>query len=260
LIDMTHNTFSLQNGVGVFSVSVNSFTTFPNIPMGTCPTSSISCVKIGQILSVDIGIGSDGAAFARTVLLEDADASDAEVEGIVTALNPASSQFTIIPLTESASISGLTLGSSAAVHYTNATPFDVDFAQADGIQVPTAGFLFSAPAELMVGQQLQVRRNPSSSGTSINADRVRLRSSRVTGTLQSPGAPFFQLSGLPSLFSFSSPPVSQILVQTSSPPTIFAGTAISFTTLQINKSVSVRGPLFSNARTPTLVASKVVQH
>jgi hypothetical protein len=263
LIDMTHNTFSLQNGVGVFSVAVNSFTAFPNIPIGTCPTSSISCVKIGQILSVDIGIGSDGAAFARTVLLEDADASDAEVEGIVTALNPPS-QFTIVVLSETAAITGLTVGSSSTVHYTTgatgATPFDADFVQADGIPVPTA-FQFNTAAELMVGQQVQVRRNPNlSSLTSINADRVRLRSSRVTGTIPSPpGAPFFQLGSLSSLFRFSSPPVTQIQVQTS-PPTIFAGTAISFNTLAINKSVSVRGPLFPTSGNPTLVASKVVQH
>src|SRR5712691_1389882 len=143
LIDMTHNTFSFQNALGVFSLAVNSFTTFPNLPAGTCPTSSLSCVKIGEILSVDIGIGSDGTAFARTVLLEDADASDAEVEGIVTARDPASSQFTIIPLSESATITGLTVGSSATVHYTGTTPFDVDFVQADGIQVLTTGFLFS---------------------------------------------------------------------------------------------------------------------
>jgi hypothetical protein len=258
LIDMTHNTFSFQTAVGVISVAVNSFTTFPNIPAGACPTSSITCVKTGQILSVDIGIGSDGAAFARTVLLEDADASDAEVEGIVTALNPVSSQFTIIPLSETAAITGLTIGSSAAVHYTSATPFDVDFAQANGIQVPTAGFLFSGAAELMLGQQVQVRRNPSSSGTSINADRVRLRSSRITGTIQTIGAPFIQLGGLPSIFNSHS--AALIQVQTFFPQTIITGTANTFGTLGLNKSVSVRGPLFQFAGTPTLVASKVLQH
>ena len=257
LIDMTHNTFSLQNAVGVFSLAVNSLTVFPNLPAGTCPTSSLSCVKIGQILSVDIGIGSDGTAFARTVLLEDADAGDAEVEGIVTALNPGSSQFTIIPLSESAAIAGLTVGSSATVHYISATPFDVDFVQAEGIQVPTTGYLFGGAAELMLGQQVQVRRNPSSSGTSITADRVRLRSSRITGSIQPPGAPFIPLVGLPSIFSLHS--VAQIQVLTSF-QTIFAGTAVNFSTLGVGKTLSVRGPLFPNAGTPTVVVSKVLQH
>ena len=257
LIDMTHNTFSLQNALCVFSVAVNSFTTFPNLPAGTCPNSSISCVKTGQILSVDIGIGSDGTAFARTVLLEDADANDAEVEGIVTALTPGMSQFTIIPLSESTAIAGLTVGSSATVHYTGTTPFDADFVQADGIQVPTTGFLFNGPAELMPGQQVQVRRNPSSTGTSITADRVRLRSSRITGTIQSIGSSLIQLSGLPSIFTSHS--VAQIQIQTFF-QTIVAGTATSFTTLGVGKTLSVRGPLFLHAGTPTLLVSKVLQH
>jgi len=257
LIDMTHNTFSFQNAMGVFSLAVNSFTTFPNLPAGTCPTSSLSCVKIGQILSVDIGIGSDGTAFARTVLLEDADSSDAEVEGIVTALNPGASQFTMIPLSESMAITGLAVGSAATVHYTGTTPFDVDFVQADGIQVPTTGFQFSGAAELMLGQQVQVRRNPSSSGTSITADRVRLRSSRITGTIQSIGSSLIQLSGLPSIFSSHS--AAQIQVQTFF-QTIITGTATSFTTLGVGKTLSVRGPLFPNAGTTTVVASKVLQH
>jgi hypothetical protein len=259
LIDMTHNTFSFQNAVGVFSVAVNSFTTFPNIPAGACPTSSLSCVKVGQILSVDIGIGSDGAAFARTVLLEDADASDAEVEGIVTALNPVSSQFTVVVLSESANptTTGLSIGTLATVQYTGTTPFDVDFAQADGIQVPTTGFLFGGAAELMLGQQVQVRRHPTLPGTSITADRVRLRSSRITGTIQTIGAPFIHVGGLPSIFNSHS--VALIQVQTFFPQTIITGTANSFDTLALNRSVSVRGPLFPNAGTPTLVASKVLQ-
>jgi hypothetical protein len=254
---MTHNTFSFQNALGVFSIAADSLTVFLEFPAGPC---SFSCVKIGQILSVDIGIGPDGTARAQTILFEDADSSDAEVEGIVTALNPGSLQFTIIPLSNSVAITGLTVGSPATVHYTSATLFDVGFVQANGIPVPTSGFLFSSAVELMLGQQVQVRRNPSSSGTSINADRVRLRSSRITGTISSPpGAPFFQLSGLSSLFRLSSPPVTQIQVQTF-PQTIFAGTATSFTTLAINKSVSVRGPLFPTSGNPTLVASKVLQH
>jgi hypothetical protein len=108
-----------------------------------------------------------------------------------------------------------------------------------------------------LGQQVQVRRNPSSSGTSINADRVRLRSSRITGTIQSIGAPFIHVGGLPSIFNSHS--VALIQVQTFFPQTIITGTANSFGTLGLSKSVSVRGPLFPSAGTPTLVASKVLQ-
>jgi hypothetical protein len=63
---------------------------------------------------------------------------------------------------------------------------------------------------------------------------------------------------LPSIFT--PPGAAQIQVQTSSPPTIFAGTATNFQQLLVNDRVSVRGPLFANATTPTIVATKVLKH
>jgi hypothetical protein len=76
------------------------------------------------------------------------------------------------------------------------------------------------------------------------------------------------LSGLPSLFIPRGTAVIQ--VQTSSGsgsgPTICTGVGLgtppSCSSLAFNPqhSFSVRGPLFANAGTPTIVASKVIQH
>jgi hypothetical protein len=216
----------------------------------------------GQILSVDISTRADGTPVARNVLFEDTDASDAEIEGIITSINTGMQKFTVVTLTESATIASLKIGDVATVQYTTtspATPFDKDFVYADGVPMDTTTFLFSAPADLIVGQQVQVRRNPTaSSGLSITADRVRLRSSRVSGTIQIiNNSSSFQLGNLPSIFT--PPGTAQIRVQTST-PTIFAGNATTFSQLALNDSVSLRGPLFANATTPTIIATKVLKH
>jgi hypothetical protein len=256
---VTNSKFSLQNAVGTVSLTADNTTTFLNFPSATCMTPTIACVQANQILSVDISIRADGTAVARNVLFEDADSTDIEVEGIITSIKTGSQQFTMVTLTESAMITGLKVGDVATIQYSTtspATPFVEDFVYADKALIDTTGYLFVAPADLIVGQEVQVRRNPGSSST-ITADRVRLRSSRVSGTIQNPGAPFFQLGGIPSVF----PPhgTAVIRVQTSV-PTIYAGTASNFGTLGANRVASVRGPLFANSGSPTVVASKVLQH
>ena len=254
--DATHSKFSLQNAVGMFSLTVDNTTTFLNFPTGTCTTPSIACVQANQILSVDISIRADGTPVARNVLFEDADSTDIEVEGIITSTG--SLTFKMVTLAESTAITGLPIGTLSTVTYTVTTPSDVDFIHADSTQVVTTGFLFSVsiPTDLIVGQQVQVRRNPNSTGNTINADRVRLRSSRVTGIFQSGTTSLFSLNNLPSLFT--SRGTLQIQVQTSN-PTICTGT-VSCSTLAATHSESVRGPLFATSGSPTLVASKVIQH
>ena len=258
-MDAVHNTFSFQNAMGPFSLTVDNTTTFLQFPSNLCTTSVFTCLRGNQILSVDISIRSDGTPVARNVLFEDSDNSDTEVEGMITGTNLGLQQFSIVTLAESATITGLKIGDTATVHYSVSpqTPFDIDFAHADNVQVSTAGFLFTAPADLSVGQQVQVRRNSSSSGNLINADRVRLRSSRITATVQSVPAPSILLSNLPSLFSGHG--ITQVQAQTST-QTIFSdnNNPINISLIPVSSVVSVRGPLFNVSGARTLVATKVV--
>jgi hypothetical protein len=269
--DATHSKFSLQNAVGTDSLTVDNTTTFLNFPTGTCTTFSIACVQVNQILSVDISFRADGTAVARNVLFEDADSTDFEVEGIITSTG--SLTFKMVTLAESdpALSTSLPVGSLTTVTFTGATPSDVDFTHADNNPIATTGFLFNVnvPADLIVGQQVQVRRNPNamlSSGTLITADRVRLRSSRVSGTYQNGPTSLFNLIPFPSLFTAHAIP--QIVVQVSSGsgsgPTICTGIGTgnppSCSSLTATFGESVRGPLFANGGTPTIAASKVIQH
>jgi len=260
-VNPSTNTFTLTNATASYSLKADSTSTFFQFPStGACTTPGFGCLQNNQILSVDIGILSDGSILARNIVFEDADNSDAEIEGIITSTNVGSQQFNIVIQTMSAPISGLSLGQAITVQYSSTqTPFDIDLVHADNLQMSTAGFLFATPADLVVGQQVSVRQNSSSTATLINADRVRLRMTRVTATVQR-GLPNLFLVNLPSLFSGHGG-ITSITAQTSlTPPTIYyeVGQNINSSNIVIGESVSVRGPLFNVSGTRTMVTTKVV--
>jgi hypothetical protein len=264
-LNASAKTFTLANATASYSLKADNTSTFFQFPTSvTCPSQGFACLQNNQIISVDIGILSDGSILARNVIFEDADNSDAEVEGIITSTNAASQQFSMVVLTVSASGTGLNIGAQATVQYSTTlpTPFDIDFLHADNFQVGTSSFAssFTGAADLVPGQQVSIRRGGTSGGI-VTADRVRLRSSRITATVQSVGAPNIFLKDLPSLF-FGHGGVTLITAQTSvTPPTIYfeIDGSINASTDITNDIVSVRGPLFNTGGTNrTLLASKVV--
>jgi hypothetical protein len=264
-VSASSSTFTLTNATGSYTLKVNSSSTFFQFPSGVnCATPVFSCLQNNQIVSVDIAIDSSGSIVARNIVFEDADSSDAEVEGEITSTDAASQQFSIVIHTVSATGTGLTIGQTETVQYSNSpqTPFDIDFLHIDNQQESTVSFTssFTGPADLVPGQEVSIRRNSASGGTLI-ADRVRLRSSRVTAAVQSVGAPNITLTDLPSLFSGHGG-VTQIQAQTSiTPPTIYfeIGGLVSASTDITHDTVSVRGPLFNSGGTNrTLLATKVV--
>jgi hypothetical protein len=262
-VSASSSTFTLTNATASYTLKANSSSTFFQFPSGTnCATPAFSCLQNNQIVSVDIGIDSSGSIVARNVVFEDADSSDAEIEGIITSTNAASQQFSMVLHSVSATGTGLTSGQTATVQYSNSTPFAIDFLHIDNQQESTASFTssFTGPADLVPGQEVSIRRN-SASGATLIADRVNLRSSRVTATVQLVGAPNITLTDLPSLFSGHGG-VTQIQAQTSvTPPTIYfeIGASVSASSDLIQDTVAVRGPLFNSGGTNrTLLATKVV--
>jgi hypothetical protein len=263
-LNTTNKTFSLSNVTGTYALKVDNTSTFFAFPNTTaCPsvTPGIACLQNNQILSVDIGIQADGSLLARNIVLEDADNSDTEVEGIITSTNAGAQQFNMVIQAMSAPASGFGIGQAITVQYSSMpqTPFDVDVVHADNLQVTTSGFLFAAPADLVVGQQVSIRRNSTLSAGVLKADRVRLRSTRVTATVQL-GLPNMLLANLPSLFSGHGG-VTTITAQTSlTPPTIYfeIGKSINSSNVVIGEVVSTRGPLFNVSGSRTMITTKVV--
>ena len=254
------NTFTLTNAKASYTLSVDSASTFFQFPTSACATPGFSCLHTGQILSVDIGIESDGSVHARNLVFEDSDSSDAEVEGMITSTNAGSQQFSLVIQSISASVAGLNLGQAITVQYSVSpqTPFDVDLVHADSTQLSTSGFLFGGPADLTVGQQVSIRRNSSSTASLLIADRVRLRSTRLTATPSTNASSLMDLSSLPSIFSGHG--VNVILANTPQGTICSDNNVVRIcSTLPLNVPVSARGPLFNASGTRTMIATRVVE-
>lgn len=268
-LNVSSGSFTLANAEASYALKVNSGSTFFLFPASlTCTAPGIACLQNNQIVSVDIGVLSDGAIVARNVVFEDADSGDAEVEGEITSTNAASQQFNLIVHTISAPGTGLSVGQSITVQYSTSpqTPFDIDFLHVDNLPESTSSFSasFTGPADLVTGQEVSIRRNSLSTNSTLMADRVRLRSTRVSAVVLSVGSSIITMgknSSLPSLF-FGHGGVTQIFAQTSvAPPTIYfeIGGTINASTDITNSLVSVRGPLFNTGSTNrTLLATRVV--
>jgi hypothetical protein len=259
-VDATHNTFTFQNAKAQYSLLVDNTTTF--FPSTICASPGFACLQANQILSVDISFRGDGTAVARNVVFEDSSNTETEVEGMIVATNLGSHQFTIVTSNESAALTGLNIGDSATVQYSTSPPtvtvFDFDVFHADSTQI-TPGLSFGSQTDLFVGQQVQLRRTSSSTGSLINADRVRLRSSRVTATVRTIATPSIFLNNLP--FIFSGHGTSEIQAQTSLSTILSENQVVTtLTSIPLNSVVSARGPLFGGGggTTRTMVATKVV--
>ena len=251
--DGVNNRFNLQTSLGTFVTQVDGSTAFLNFPASVCSPAGFACLKASQIVAVDLSLQAGGTLLAKNLSFEDSDTSKAEVEGAVVSVIKAALQFSMVVLQQTPSVTGLSVGTVVTVNNSGTTTFDKDNLGPD-----TSAFTFQGLNDLLVGQEVQVRRLSTSSGTTINADRVRLESSRFTATISSVNAPNFNVSSLPSLFGSASPPITQIQAQTS-PFTEFAGNATSFSQLAIGNIVSLRGQLFANAGSPVLVATKVIK-
>lgn len=261
-VSASTNTFTLTNATASYSLKADSTSKFFQFPTsGACTASAgFACLVNNQIVSVDIAIQSDGSILARNIVFEDADSSDAEVEGTITSTNAGLQQFSMVALGISGTGTGLSIGEPVTVQYSipPTTTFDVDFTHADNLPVSITGFLFAAPTDLVVGQQVSIRRNSASSATTIKADRVRLRSSRITATVQTIGSGIITLSNLPSIF-FGHGGIQQIQALTSVPTIFFEiGRTVNISDIALSNIVSVRGPLFNVSGGRTVVVSKVV--
>ena len=260
-MDTTHSTVTIQNSLGTSIATVNSSTVFHDFP-SSCKSTLATCISVGQIVSANMALQSTAALIATDLFFKDTTATESEVEGVITAVNVPAQQFNMVVLDESApaGVAGLALGSNALVGSTGAT------FTADDMGVDTTGYLFSGVADLMVGQEVSVLRNSTlSSGTSLTADRVLLRASRISTALTVPAAcPSLTISTLPSFIAAAG--TAQISVLTSSSSsnglTEFAGTANACSAIPTHATISARGQLFSvvGGGLPTLIASKVVTH
>jgi hypothetical protein len=263
-----------------FTISVDSNTVFQDFDRAGCtvnPTDITTCVKMGQIVDVDLSATGMGMMLAKRVEFEE-DASHEALKGVITSVdsvadpaNPASmTQFHMVVFNEEPAIAGISEGSPVVVMVQTGAMFQVAQAQMgeDG-GFSSSSLSFAKGADLLVGQNVQIRPGTVSTSmgvTTVTTDLVRLWPSQITGNVMSVdmSTGTFVLNQLSPLFTGASPAVTQITVETLSNMTMMDGDSSSSGLPAINSTVSVKGLLFNTSGTmlgmPTLVTRTMRAH
>ncbi len=247
-----------------FTISVDSNTVFEDFSRAGCTASpaDISCVKMGQILDVDLSENGMGMMLAKRVEFEE-DANREAIKGTITSVDSAT-QFHMVAFNEEPIVTGISEGSPVVVTIQSGAVFQVggeELGEDGGFSI--SGASFSSGADLMVGQDVQIRPgmvSTSGSVPTVTTDLVRLWPSQITGQVgtinTSTGT--FTLTGLSPLFTGATPPITTINAVTLSQMSFEDFSGLS--SLTPGNTVSVKGLLFNTPGTPTLVTRTMREH
>jgi hypothetical protein len=249
-----------------FMVNVENNTVFQDFDRAGCTVTpeAFSCVKMDQILQVRLSENGTGTMLAKRVEFV-TNASQLALKGTITSVD-SSTQFHMVVFLEEPAVNGISEGSPVAVTIGPNATFQVGGEEMDddgGFAM--LGFNFASAADLMVGQDVQIRPGmvtTTGGVTTITTDLVRLWPSQITGQVGSINSGMdmgtFTLTNLSPLFTGATPPVNTINVQ-----------MLSFMdfedfpnqgSLAVGNTVSVKGLLFNTPTTPTLVTRTIHDH
>ena len=260
------NQFTLMNRRSgkSFMIDVDSNTVFEDFGRAGCTASpqDFTCVKMDQILEVNLSENGAGTMLAKRVEFEE-DASKEAIKGTITSVD-SSTQFHMVVFREEPDVNGISEGSPVAVTIAPNATFQVGMAEmGENGGFSFLNFSFASSADLMVGQDVQVRPGTvttTSGVTTITTDLVRLWPSQITGqvgTINSANGTF-ALTNLSPLFTGATPPVTTITVQTL--PFMTFEDFPNHTSPAVGDTVSVKGLLFNTSGTPTLVTRTIRHH
>lgn len=263
-----NNQFTLTNGRSgqSFMISVDNNTRFEEFDRAGCtasPETFSSCMQTGQIVDVDLSETGTGAMQAKHVEFEE-NAQQVAIKGTITSVD-SSTRFHMVVFNEEPEMSGVSEGSPIAVSIQPNAMFQIGHEEMGddngGFGIP--GLSFASGADLVVGQDVQIRPGTvSSSGaaTTVTTDLVRLWPSQVSGHVGNinSDAGTFTLTGLSPLFTGATPSITTINVVTLSGMESMDFSGLG--SLSAGSTVSVRGLLFNTSGAPTLVTRAVRDH
>jgi uncharacterized protein DUF5666 len=253
------NQFTLMNERSgqSFTITVDGNTMYEDFDRSGCTASpaDFTCVQAGQILDVELSENGMGSMLAKRVEFEE-NANHQVLKGTITSVDSAT-QFHMVVFNEEPAVSGIDEGSVVTVTIAPNATFQIgreEMGEDGGFDM--SSFSFSSGADLLVGQDVQIRPGTvSSSGgqATVTTDLVRLWPSQITGQVshidQSTGN--VTLTPTSALFTGAMPPITTINVVTLSNMNEedFSGLG----SLTVGSTVSVKGLLFNTSPTPTLV-------
>jgi len=230
VVSLSGNTVTVtKSGSNVSSslaATESSTSFFDASPDGTmCPTpATFSCVKSGQIASVDVFLNSDGTLALKE--FEPLTSTQVDlVEGTVVLVTGAT-QFVIAVTDETPAATGSLIGSVATgqlltVNLATVPPPQPFFVDTKGLAVstfPQSLNYFATQTDTTAihpGQTVAVHVTAFTAAVGANpasvvVDTVTLRWSRFSAAVQSGGSPAFTITGLPSYFDFTAASLFQV--------------------------------------------------
>jgi hypothetical protein len=243
---------TLQNNAGVTLVgTTGASTTFvpppPPNPVVTIPcggTFNLACVAVGQTMSVDGTIASNGNITFTNVGFLDIPATD-ELQGtIFFTSTPGTFMLVVndkIQTSTNAALTTVTAGSQVNMTIDPSATFVVDTSNL-GITTPAG---FADASDIQNGQNVFVHIKSATQGSSlvnVVADRLVLRFARLTGSVFSVSGNVFTIQNFQSFFGT---PVTSPGVQTFLPQTVFDTPSGDISTISSGENVSIRA-LFLN--------------
>ena len=259
-VGMNQFTLTNERSGQSFMINVDSNTIFEDFGRTGCTASpaDITCVKMGQILNVELSENGTGSMLAKRVEFEE-DPSKAAIKATITSVD-STTQFHAVVFNEEPAVNGVSEGSPVVVTIAPNAVFGVGPEELDefgGFSIPSLSF--ASGADLLVGQDVQIRpASASTSGgvTTITTDVVRLWPSQISGQVGTVGMNnvSFTLTNLSPLFTS---PVTTINVVTLSD--IFFMDFEGDSSVVAGSKISVKGLLFNTQGTPTLVTRTIRQ-
>jgi hypothetical protein len=245
-------------------VNVDSNTVFEDFDRAGCTANpqDFTCIKMDQILDVRLSENGSGTMLAKRVEFVE-NASQLALKGTITSVD-SSTQFHMVVFLEEPAVNGISEGEPLVVTIAPNATFQVgreEMGEDGGFYF--LGLSFASSADLMVGQDVQIRPGTVSTtnGTvTVTTDLVRLWPSQITGQVAniSMDGATFTLTGLSPLFTGATPPVNTILIQTL--PEMDFLDFPNQTSLAVGQTVSVKGLLFNTPNMPTLVSRTIDGH
>jgi len=260
------NQFTLvnrRNGQS-FTVKVDNNTVFEDFDRAGCAANpqDFTCLQTNQIVEVKLSENGMGSMLAtRVEFIENA--SQEAIKGTITSVD-SSTQFHMVVFREEPPVNGISEGAPVVVTIAPNATFQIGREEmGEGGGFPMMGFSFASSADLMVGQDVQVRPGKVSSANgvvTVTTDLVRLWPSQITGQVASINSNngTFTLSGLSPLFTGATPPVNTITVMTL--PNMNFEDFPNQGQLTVGNTVSVKGLLFHTSPAPTLVTRTIEDH
>lgn len=211
--------------------------------------TTLAQVTTGTILSVHALSQTDGTLLASSVESETETASGQQLEGLITSVT--GTPIGSIGLTTQSAVATTpanapATGSTVAVPITTNTQFSVESTHLSG-SFPTFG-----AANIARGQRVTVdSETQSTNPSSATADKIKLEEQAITGTISALSGGSFVLTPSNTSAFFSLTGISSIAVQT------LSSTEVKNITLANGAVVTVRGLLFVNGSSYTLIASRI---